>query len=464
VPGDVLLSCEDLVGPLPGRGGGRRVYPRITGAIMALRKALPEVELRTYFFCRAPERWLRSVYVQNLRHRRRHSGFDSFHARLADTDAVWDGVLRRPRQRLGDSFVEIDYAEGTGFCAATALFDRVTGRPGAVPPAPGNPRPNRAPPPEIVALMEAANGSGASPDAIRAAKSALLADGPDAPAPKPSTPGRSDGAATVPADASATKTPRPAWLSPALDPLWARAATRRARQVQPWLLPDPEADLTALRRERVIGPVTLPEAGRADMEDQAQILAHRFRGLPRTCWMLGMTISYLRRDTDHSVAAASLFHRLWREEAAILLGFLPTRWLISSFQTFAEHGETAPQRKAGTAAFFLANTLKLYETERGLDGLQPRRTYPHAEPQGRGGFRGLDRFRLGGSDLAINTLALLLDLAARDAVSGRPVQEFLLRLRAAHTAFSRMDRSRIAHGIENPRFSDCWSFGTPPED
>lgn len=199
------------------------------------------------------------------------------------------------------------------------------------------------------------------------------------------------------------------------------------------------------------------------MENQVRILAYRFRGKPEICFLLGLTISYLRRNTDCTAHAAQLFQRLWAEEHAVLLGVLPTRWLISTLQTFMDHGANEAQRLIGSAAFFLSNTLKLYEAERALDGLAPDGTYPSDVPTTKSGFAGLDRFRVGGTDLMVNTNALLLELASRDAVAGRVAQEFLLRMKKSHTAFSRMDQSRVALKVDIPQFANCWSFFDPPK-
>ena len=146
----------------------------------------------------------------------------------------------------------------------------------------------------------------------------------------------------------------------------------------------------------------------------------------------------------------------------MLLGCLPTRWLISTFQTFLDHGANEAQRQIGAAAYFLTNVLKAYEAERALDGLPPGSTYPSATPTTQSGFVGMDRFKLGGTDLLLNTNALLLELAAQDDLAGRVVQEFMLRTKASDSIFSRMDHSRIAHGVDIPQFANCWSFFEDP--
>lgn len=454
VRGDCLISSEDFSGDLPGRAGKRRIYPRLWRNLNLLRGAFPDWDVRFYFFRRDPEVWLRSVYVQILKYRTKFRSLESYKAFLTGIDGLWDGPLKRSRNRLGPDFIEIPYEERAGFSAVTALLDAIAGRPDAVRLPAETPRRNVAPPEVVVRLMEDINGSGASAEAKRNAKAALLGGAPgpsliaDMPAP--------------PAQTAAGK--RPDWLSAELSGLWSRVERRTARQDQPNLMPDSGADLAPFRTRIVTASDAFPEGGRQQMQNQLRILAYRFGGMPETCLLLGLAISYLRRDTEHTAHASGLFQRLWEEEHALLLGLLPTRWLISSFQTFMDHGTTEAQRLIGAGAFFHANTLKLYETERALDGLAPDATYRHAVPATKNGFSGLDRFRLGGSDLALNTNALLLELAAGNAVAGRVVQEYMLRLKVAHSAFSRMDRSRIAHGVDIPQFSDCWSFADKPRD
>jgi hypothetical protein len=235
------------------------------------------------------------------------------------------------------------------------------------------------------------------------------------------------------------------------------------QQSQPDLLPDLHCDLHSFRDQIVVGSDQLPNEGREKMPDQLEILKFRFRNLPETCLLVGLCISYLRRDTLHTTKAAKMFQRLWAEEYPILLSLLPTRWLISSFQTFLEFGCNEMQRQIGGSSFFFANLLKAYEAERSLEGLPPNSIYRNSQPVTEQGFHGLDRFNLGGTDLMVNTLAMLLELSTKDAVAGRPVHEFFLRLKDSNSVFSRMDASRIAHEIEVPQFANCWSFFEKPD-
>lgn len=439
-PGACVLSCVDLGGEILGGSGKKRAYPRWARNLGLIARALEPCQVVFYAVLPDRDAYVDHAYAQHLRHRTRFSTRAAF-AGFYLIDDLWDGVLQKSRDKFGAQLVECS-------AASVPLSDFLTAVTGQ----------SFAPStPQVLAqasshqpLFEMINGGSASAHAKQGAK-AFLEQPPRARAPLETPP------VWPPAS------PRPAWLAPALNPLWGRVEKRVSAQDQPNLMPDMAADLTPYRVRLVSAPDAFPTGGRGAMDNQLRILAYRFRGLPETCLLHGLTISYLRRETGHSAHAAQLFQRLWAQEHALLLGTLPTRWLISAFQTFMDHGANEGQRSAGAAAYFMANTLKLYEAERAIEGRAPDATYPGTKPQTRQGFRGLDRFDVGGSDLMVNTNALLLELASRDDVSGRVVQEFMLRMKRANTAFSRMDHNRVAHNATQTQFTNCWSFFVPPK-
>lgn len=450
-PGDCLISCEDISGKLPGRSKKRKPYPRLYENINAIRKALPSFHCKFYFFTRNTDEWVRSAYAQIIKHSTKFADFNEYTSFLR-TDELWDKVLRKPREKMASDFTEIPYKEGTGFSSVDALLHAILGVDQTLDVPQEARRPNSSPSTVVLQLFEAINRSGASPDAQRLAKEWLQT-----------------GQVFPVMSANALRFPnwpahsqKPSWLSVQLGALWERNSERVDRQEQPNFLPDPFCNLSDFRTKLVESSEKFPEGSRAEMSNQVGILKYRFRGLPQTCYLLGLVTSYLRRDTDHTEHAAFLFQRLWEEEYAILLGSLPTRWLISTFQTFLDHGVNDTQRLIGSSAYFLSNILKAYETERALDGLPPDRVYPNVTPVTKGGFAGMDRFKLGGTDLLLNTNSLLLELASQDDRAGRVVQEFMLRTKVANSIFSRMDHSRIEHNIDIKQFSNCWSFFEDP--
>ena len=450
-PGDCIISSEDLAGDLPGRGANsKRPYPRLWKNISTIREVFSDFDCRFYFFVRDPEIWMRSAYVQALKYRSKFASFDQYRDFLISED-LWDKVIEKSKNNLRDKFIDIRYREDN-FSSTEALLRSILGKNANLDRVPLDLRPNSAPSDAVVRTLEVINRSSASQDAKRNARAFLT--GPvwvsteEAPV---------EGAPVWPPELR-----KPDWLSPEMNGLWGRVRGRVYEQSQPNLLPDLDCDLSELRFQTVVAPEKFPEGGRASMENQREILRFRFNGLPETALVFGLAISYLRRSTRHTAHASYIYQRLWMEEYPLLLGVLPTRWLISAFQTFMEHGATSAQRELGAAAYFYANMLKIYEGERALEGLQPDSLYPENTPAAQSGMPSLDRYELGGTDLLLNTNALLLERATSDSTAGRVVQEFLVRLKGAHSVFTRHDRSRKARGISNPQFANCWSFFEEP--
>ena len=448
-----LLSCEDLSGDLPGRTAKRRPYSTLWENINAIRRTFDEFDCKFYFFVRDVEHWLMSAYVQNLKHRHKFSSYDDFRD-FVRTRFLWEEVIAKPSKKLGENFITIPYSEDSEFSSVRALLGSILGanaidRLGLSPE-----RPNKTPEKSVISILEMINSSGASSSAKREAKSHVLEDS--------KSEAISIADYEVPQWITRPRT-KPDWLSQDLDGLWDRVNQRVHKQEQPNLLPDIDADLSVYRRGLVSASEVFPSGGRGEIRNQRKILEYRFRGMPQTCLILGLAISYLRRDTPHTEHASLLFQRLWREEYKILLGSLQTRWLISSFQTFMDHGANEAQRLIGASSYFFTNLLKAYEAERALDGLPADSVYPNTTPTTPGKFPGLDRFKLGGTDMLLNTNALLLEVAAKDDCAGRVVQEFMLRTMNAHSIFSRMDASRKHYEIDIAPFSNCWSFFIEPQ-
>jgi hypothetical protein len=450
--GDCVISCEDLSGDLPGRSAKRRPYPVLLANLRFLAKIFAPHKCIFYFFERDPEAWLKSAYSQNIIYRAKFSSIEQFKS-FIKFDEIWSVVLEKVEKEFGDQFVRIPYLEGEDFYSTASLLQQIAKQSGTSVPDIKGTRSNQKPADGIISVVEFINKSTASNYAKRNAKMAALGK-------QRSKVMSTDGVIFPKWAGEPTK---PEWLASDLESLWERSCQRVHNQKQPNLLPDPFVDLMPYRTHLIDAPESFPEGGRQAMENQYKILQYRFRGMPETCALLGLTISYLRRRTAHTEHAAFLFQRLWEEEHEILLGTLQTRWLISTFQTFMDHGADENQRLIGGSAYFFSNMLKAYEAERALDGLDPDSIYPNSHSVTKNGFAGLDRFSLGGSDLLLNTNALLLEISGRETRSGRVVQEFLLRLKSSKTIFSRMDSSRLAHEIDNPQFANCWSFFEEPK-
>ena len=462
----IVVSSEDLSGGLVGRGGTWRVYPRLFENVRLLDEALNDVFSCTYyFFVRNEDDWLRSVYNQNLKHRGSARDFNSFAERIRG-DRTWPSVLRKVRKRFGDRFVVLPYTSRSEGSVVQRFVET------ALPNAPFKDDAydmywsNKAPDSQTVQTLEVINRSPSSAYAKRNARRSITVTAEIA-----SSEGTSIadvGTVGLQFDChNMTDWPpesvRPIKLPDELSPLWDRANSRIHHQDQPNLLPKLTIDFKQACIDLTEGEEAFPGGSRQDMRQQEKILRHRFRRLPLVCFYNAFAISYLRRSTPHTEHAKRLFFHLWEHQYYMMLATLPTRWLISVLQTFMDHGKSEAQRQVGTAGYFFSNTLKAYEAERALEGNAPDNIYAHVQPATKNGFKGLDRFALGNTDLMLNLLAHLLAVSARDDISGRVLQEFLLRTRTAHTLFSRMDQSRMHHEVNVKGFENCWSFFEKPK-
>jgi hypothetical protein len=461
----VVISSEDLSGGLVGRAGVKRVYPRLSENLGLIDTALGDLFLcKYYFFVRDEDDWLRSVYNQNLAHRQASKDFDQFSQSLRG-ERSWEKVTAKVRKQLGDRFVLLPYSAAekqsvvrrfTATAFPTRSFqDRSLDRYWS----------NQSPDKTTLLMLEVINGSHSSTHAKKIAREHVRDQASNPPTNNPTTL-REENTLKFPSHREESNWPggitRSGEFPEALSSLLSRAENRVHFQDQPNLLPDYSLGFADVRSQLTEGDEEFPGGNRQDMHRQERILKHRFRNRPMVCYYNAFAISYLRRDTQHTAHAKELFLSLWEQEYPVLLATLPTRWLISTLQTFMDHGRSEEQRQVGTAGYFFSNTLKAYEAERAIEGHAADAIYPNTKPTTQNQFPGLDRFPLGNTDLMVNLLALLLEISTRDEVSGRVLIEFLIRTKSAATLFSRMDQSRLHHGVEVPGFQNCWSFFEKP--
>lgn len=443
----VILSQEDFSGALIGRSRKRQVYPKLTKNLRILKRALRPHRVEFVFFLREEEAWLRSCYHQHLRYRTRFWRYEDF---VEHYEAFrWEEKLTKPRQAFGAEFRLVDYSTDPAAGVAALLNVATQAGEGLLVPVPE--RMNASPGAARIARLERVNELSEFGPTAWFAKSLILSGALPPPEPQDATvPDWPPGA--------------PALQTAALPELATRAAARVGWQDCADILPPEDVDLNNLADQRLPKEVELAEVARSDIRDQARILEYHLRGKSQLNHLNALCISYLRRDTPHTQKARLLFHRIWREQGILLINELSTRWLISTLQTFLDHGMNEAQRSIGTAGFFYANMMKIYEGERAIEGLEPEAGYSGSEPATKSKFRGLDRYKVGGSDLMLNTNALALEIAQRDPVAGLVLQEFLLRVKASETVFSRHDRTRQDHKIAVPGFENTWSFFDPPDD
>lgn len=440
----VVLSQEDFPGHLIGRSRKRQIYPKLTKNLRIIKRALRPHKVQFVFFVREETSWLRSCYHQHLRYRTRFWNFEEFATYYGGF--FWADKLARPREIFGEDFKTFEY-DADRNAGLNALLSMASGNSPALS-LTALDGANASPTVAQIARLERVNELTDFPSTAWFAKSLILKGHPI-----PPEVGDPTAAIWPPRLAS-----QPVSALPALSE---RSQARVPKHDCIDILPAETVDLDALATARLPREVETIEASRADIRDQSRILEYHLRGKSRLNHLNALCISYLRRDTEHTAKARVLFHRIWREKAVLLVNELSTRWLISTLQTFLDHGLNEAQRSIGTAGYFYANLMKIYEGERAIEGLAQDAAYAGHEPETKNRFRGLDRYKVGGSDLMLNTNALALEIAYRDPVAGLVLQEFLLRVKASETVFSRHDRTRHEQNINVADFENTWAFFEP---
>lgn len=147
---------------------------------------------------------------------------------------------------------------------------------------------------------------------------------------------------------------------------------RRPFEIGTVSLPEPDADLHTLIQQIVPESATeVPDGGPGSAWDRKRAqIAQEFVGNSELAFLNAQLISNLRKRSFPR-HAPSLFCRLWAEHSNHLLSALDLRWMVSSVQTFADHGETATQREVGHALRMFFGLMKIYEFERLFSGTQP---------------------------------------------------------------------------------------------
>ena len=446
----IVMSHEDFSGTLIGRSGKRGVYPKLTKNLRILSRALRPHSVRFVFFVRQEANWLRSCYHQHLKYRSRFHSFADF-SNYFEKGFCWSQKLEKPKEVFGANLVVLEYKSDpkAGISRLLELLPLDATSKSEFPFFLGE---NKSPTSEQISQLERVNEMTEFSSSAWFCKSWFLKGKKLA----ASSTSKLD-ASTWPPRINDTE-------NCALPALLKRTNARVQAQSVEDILPPITVDLNGLAKERLPSEVAMPDLQRADIRNQSIILNYHLRGKSGLNHLNALVISYLRRDTPYTEKARTLFHRIWREQGLVLVNELSTRWLISTLQTFLDHGENEAQRSIGIVGFFYGNMMKIYEGERAIEGLEQNGSYSNLEPQTKNSFRGLDRYSVGGTDLMLNTNALALEIALRDEVAGLVLQEFLLRVKISGNVFSRHDRTRKINHISKSGFKDVWSFFEPWED
>ncbi|MFY0661674.1 MAG: hypothetical protein JXR15_14375 [Shimia sp.] len=194
-------------------------------------------------------------------------------------------------------------------------------------------------------------------------------------------------------------------------------------------LPPLDVNLTVLRNAVV--PERATQKGPADpntswARKRGQI-AEEFIGASELAFLNAQLISNLRKR-EHPPQTPALFCRLWGEEAEHLISELSLRWLVSSVQTFADHGETAAQREVGQGLRMLFGMMKLYEFERSFSGLEPSKAYGFGKRVKTRLPLDMEPFSLIHGGLDINVITPIWELGKSDPVIAPLVDHLLQEL------------------------------------
>jgi hypothetical protein len=435
----IILSHEDFSGELPGRGRQRAIYPRFLKNLRTLKRSLTPHDITFLFFERSEDDWLLSCYHQHLRHRTQFHDFEDFKNFL--TKPSWPDLLSKVHPVIGDALVAIQY-DGNSAAGVRSVLQHAGFQPDELPNTPKTM--NSSPSTSDIVALERINALTSFPGTAWLSKELVLS------AWKPAiSPDISDFAAVPNSSQTAQM---------ALGALYSRTLTRIPVQDVDDILPDANVDLMEYWRTTLPTDAVEPNVSRRNIQDQADILRYHLRGKSSLAWLCALSISYLRRNTPHTLKAKILFHRIWNEYGAYLINEFSTRWLISTLQTFFDHGLNENQRVIGGCGYFYSNMMKIYEGERSIEGLGQSDVLRNLEPQTKSRFRGLDRYKVGGTDLLLNTNCLALEISLRDEVAGLVLQEFLLRTKISGNVFTRSDATRLDKAVNIAGFEDTWSF------
>ncbi|PSL20400.1 hypothetical protein [Shimia abyssi] len=184
-------------------------------------------------------------------------------------------------------------------------------------------------------------------------------------------------------------------------------------------LPALDCDLHMMKDSQVSESATERQKGEPNTSwsRKRREIAREFVGNTELTFLNAQLISNLRKR-DFPRQTPALFRRLWAEEANHLIPNLNLRWLVSSVQTFADHGDTLQQREIGHALRMLFGVMKLYEFERTYSGHKPGKDF------GLGGRTkarlplDMQPFALRNGGLDINLIAPIWEMAEQEPVVG----------------------------------------------
>ncbi|NVO27400.1 hypothetical protein HJ526_08225 [Donghicola sp. C2-DW-16] len=203
-----------------------------------------------------------------------------------------------------------------------------------------------------------------------------------------------------------------------------------------------DCDLAGMAGRRMPDPAVPLVKPASSFGFKAHALAVELAGASELAYLNALLIAHLRRRSwpDH---APALFCRIWAEHADHLIGELNARWLVSSLQTFADHGQTEAQRRIGATLGLLFSMMKLYEFERTFGGTDPAEPYRMGKRAKVPLPMEMDDFSLKSGGLDFNMLAPLWRDAGADPVTAPLARHLLDMLNGDNgTVFRRIQKMR----------------------
>jgi hypothetical protein len=205
-------------------------------------------------------------------------------------------------------------------------------------------------------------------------------------------------------------------------------------------------DIAALKTARVEGAAgALNFGNHADISDHLARLRPEFGGQPELCFYNASLMVHIRRSIN-LVDNVPAFLELWADEAEFLTRHLDARWLMSSCDTFADHGADH-QREAALALSAMFHTMQIAETERlvlrdpGLDLekyerlVQTHQAHRHVELWCR-----VKAYALTDGDVSRFTLERIMRAAMKDRTLTLITKAMVAQALSSDTLFGRLAR------------------------
>lgn len=202
-----------------------------------------------------------------------------------------------------------------------------------------------------------------------------------------------------------------------------------------------DTDLAAMR-ERIVeaGEAVQTRGSEKSLDRHLENLRREFSGQPELVFHHAKLIVLVRREVRLADSIAQ-FRALWDQDHDFLCRHLNLRWLISAADTLADHDPDAGARAVAMMAGLLANTVKIYESERYITGAATLAAEPARIEKLQTDlvplFEGMSVFTVGTDDTLRNMYWRLEPFFAMGP-AGSILKTVYDRMQVADTAFARL--------------------------